>query len=115
MWKQIGIPDNGESSWDELDEMDDDLNYPYDLYLEKLDDDDSRKIEWDKSKKKLAEEHWKMNEENPYPLNMDSLQHYKNTTDIDYINSWDESTKQKILSMQKKLDDLDQWLEKEEN
>ena len=49
LWKQIGIPDNGESSWDELDEMDDDLNYPYDLYLEKLDDDDSRKIEWDKS------------------------------------------------------------------
>ena len=113
LWKQIGIPDNGESSWDELDEMDDDLNYPYDLYLEKLDDDDSRKIEWDKSRTKLAEEHWKMNEENPYPLNMDSLQHYKNTTDIDYINSWDESTKQKILSMQKQLDDLDQWLEKE--
>ena len=70
LWKQIGIPDNGESSWDELDEMDDDLNYPYDLYLEKLDDDDSRKIEWDKSRTKLAEEHGKMIDENPYPLNM---------------------------------------------
>jgi len=114
IWKQCGIPDNGESSWDELeDEMDDDFNYPYDRYLEKLDDDDSRKIEWEKSKKKLADEHWKMGEENIHPLNIDSLQHYKKTTDIDYINSWDESTKQKIISMQKKLDDLDQWLEKE--
>ena len=44
LWKQCGIPDNGESSWDELsDEMDDDYNYPYDRHLEKLDDDDSRK------------------------------------------------------------------------
>tara|TARA_S200002703_G_C3801832_1_gene247862 strand:+ start:4539 stop:5891 length:1353 start_codon:yes stop_codon:yes gene_type:complete len=113
LWKQCGIPDNGESSWDELDEMDDDLNYPYDLYLEKLDDDDPRKKQWESGWDKISEKIWKMNEENPYPLNMDSLNHYRHTTDIDYINSWDESTKQKILCMQKNLDDLDEWLEKE--
>lgn len=111
LWKQCGIPDNGESSWQELsDELDDDLNHPYDRYLESLDCDDPRKKQWDKGWSEISGRIWEMNGENRHPLDIDALNHYKHATNIDYINSWDESTKQKILSMQKDLDQLEKWV-----
>ena len=113
LWKECNIPDNGEKSWEELLDEDDEFMRKRDVYLQRLGDDDARVVKFNKGWESILSNANELDSDLRNPMHMDALSHYNFVRDVAVISAWDESTKQKILSMQKQLDELEDWKESE--
>ena len=108
LWKECGIPDEGETNWMELNGFDPDstqrMKY---IYLERIGYEDPRVIRWEEESGPIERNANARYQANKYPMLWEALEHEKLTGSAEEISSWDESTKQKILAVQKQIDELD--------
>ena len=114
LWKECDIPDNGENSWEDLRDEDTELfKRKKDIYLERLGYEDPRVVRFNEGWETITSNANETDSDLQYPMYMDALSHYNFVRDVTVISSWNKSTKQKILSMQKQLDELENWKETE--
>ena len=114
LWKECGIPDAGEQTWEEL--WEEDIEFfmrKKDFYLKRIGDEDERFIKWERESDPILDKANELDFDLKNPMRMEALKHEKLTGGAEEISSWDESTRQKILAVQKQLDELDEQREKQ--